>query len=98
MPDKRPKRVLSSLQILMIEVVIYSVLVAVYLYAVLRTIAPVLFHLSSTSRGVYGVVCVVLMLGQGVLLEFLTTWLVARYARAHREDVLEAQERGGGTA
>ena len=90
---RKPARVLSGAQILAIEVVVYSVLVAAYLLLILRTISPYLLEGSRRSRGLYAAACLLLMLGQGILLEFLTTWLVARYARAHREEALEAMEK-----
>jgi hypothetical protein len=90
---RKPARVLSGAQILAIEVVVYSVLVAAYLFLILRTISPYLLEGSRRSRGLYAAACLLLMLGQGILLEFLTTWLVARYARAHREEALEAMEK-----
>ena len=90
---RKPSRVLSGIQILGIEVLIYSALVAAYLYLVLRSLSPFLLAESKGSRGIYAAMCLVLMLGQGVFLEFITTWLVARYARAHREEALEALEK-----
>jgi hypothetical protein len=93
MPQQKPPRVLTGGQILAIEAVIYSVLVAAYLLLVLRTLAPVLLEQATRSRGIYAAVCLFLMFGQGVFLEFVTTWLVARYARAHRQDALDALEK-----
>lgn len=90
---RKPARVLSGAQILAIEVLIYTVLVAAYLVLILHTISPYLLEASRRSRGLYAAACLLLMLGQGILLEFLTTWLVARYARAHREEALDAMER-----
>ena len=90
---RKPTRVLSGAQILAIEVVVYSLLVAAYLVLILQTISPYLLEGSLRSRGIYAAACLGLMLGQGIFLEFLTTWLVARYARAHREDALDAMER-----
>jgi hypothetical protein len=90
---RKPARVLSGAQILAIEVLIYSALVAAYLLLILRTLSPYLLEGARRSRTLYAAASLVLMLGQGILLEFLTTWLVARYARAHREDALEAREK-----
>lgn len=90
---QKPTRVLSGAQILAIEILVYSALVAAYLVLILRTLSPYLLEASKRSRGLYAAACLLLMLGQGILLEFLTTWLVARYARAHREDALDALER-----
>jgi hypothetical protein len=86
-------RVLGGAQILAIEVLVYTVLVAAYLILVLQTISPLLLEQAHRSRGFYAATSLVLMLGQGVFLEFLTTWLVARYARAHREEALDALEK-----
>jgi hypothetical protein len=90
---RKPARVLSGAQILGIEIVVYTALVAAYLVLILRTISPYLLEASLRSRGIYAAACLLLMLGQGIFLEFLTTWLVARYARAHREEALDALEK-----
>ena len=72
----------------MIEIAIYSALVAAYLLIVLRALRPVLLSAAEHHRVLYGFMAVGLMLGQGLLLEFLTSLLVGRFRRARRDDAL----------
>jgi hypothetical protein len=76
----------TSFGVLAIEIVVYSVLVAAYLLLVLRSLRPFLLAAAEHHRVLYGVLALLLMLGQGVLLEFLTSLLVGRFRRARRED------------
>jgi hypothetical protein len=76
--------------VLVIELAIYSALVAGYLLIVLRALRPVLLSAAEQHRVLYGVLALLLMLGQGVLLEFLTSLLVGRFRRARRDDALGA--------
>lgn len=82
-PEPKPA---GSLSVLLIEVAIYSVMVAAYLIIVLRALSPLLLSAEQHHRVLYGVLSVVLMLGQGVLLEFLTSLLVGRFRRARRDE------------
>ena len=61
-------------------------MVAAYLIIVLRALSPLLLSAEQHHRVLYGVLSVVLMLGQGVLLEFLTSLLVGRFRRARRDE------------
>ncbi len=74
----------------MVEIAVYSVMVAAYLLVVLRALRPVLLATEQHHRVLYGILAVLLMLGQGVLLEFLTSLLVGRFRRARRDEQLEA--------
>jgi hypothetical protein len=76
--------------VLVIELLVYSGLVAGYLLLVLRALRPLLLTLERDHRVLYGIAAVVLMLGQGVVLELLTTLLVGRFRRARREDARQA--------
>lgn len=76
----------GSFQVLAIEIVVYSALVAAYLILVLRSLRSPLLELAEHHRVLYGIAAVLLMLGQGVLLEFLTSLLVGRFHRARREE------------
>jgi len=76
----------GSFQVLAIEIVVYSGLVAAYLILVLRSLRSPLLELAEHHRVLYGVAAILLMLGQGVLLEFLTSLLVGRFHRARREE------------
>ncbi len=60
----------------LVELLVYTVLVAVYFFAVLHFLGSWLKPLFDHGRGVYAVVALALMLAQGVLLEMLTTWLL----------------------
>lgn len=70
--------------VLAIELAVYSVLVGAYLLVVLRAIRPFLLSAAEHHRVLYGFLAVAIMLGQGVLLEYLTTLLVGRLRRARR--------------
>ena len=72
--------------VLAIEIGVYAVLVAAYLLLVLRPLRPILLQAAEHHRLLYGLAAVLLMLGQGVLLELLTTLLVGRLQRAARDD------------
>ncbi|MEO8189153.1 MAG: hypothetical protein ABI682_02335 [Acidobacteriota bacterium] len=87
--DAEPRQA-GSWSILVVEIAVYSVMVAAYLLVVLRALRPVLLATEQHHRVLYGVLSVVLMLGQGVLLEFLTSLLVGRFRRARRDEQLEA--------
>ena len=80
----------SSLGILAIEIVVYAALVTAYLLVVLRALRPVLLATSEHHRVVYGFLAVGLMLGQGLVLEVLTSLLVGRFRRARRDDAAAA--------
>ena len=76
--------------VLAIEILVYSGLVAAYLLLVLRALRHLLLFLERDHRVLYGIAAVVLMLGQGVVLELLTTLLVGRFRRARRDDARQA--------
>ena len=76
--------------VLAVEVLVYSALVAAYLLLVLRALRPLLLFLERDHRVLYGIAAVLLMLGQGVVLELLTTLLVGRFRRARREDARQS--------
>jgi hypothetical protein len=58
------------------EAAIYSALMAVYLILVLSTVGPWLHSESQDHRLVYALLCLGLMLCQGLVLELLTTLLL----------------------
>jgi hypothetical protein len=74
----------GSFGLLAVEVAIYAVLVAGYLLLVVRFLSPFLQHAFQDRRILYSALAVLLMLGQGFLLELLTTLLVRLFARARR--------------
>jgi hypothetical protein len=76
---------LAAVRVLLVEIAVYGVLVATYLIFVLRALRPWLVVQARGDRGLYAALCVLLMLGQGVLLEIVTTFLVRRF-RGARDD------------
>ena len=65
-----------------------AALVAAYLLLVLRSLRAPLLEVAEHHRVLYGIAAVLLMLGQGILLEFLTSLLVGRFRRARREEAV----------
>jgi hypothetical protein len=61
-----------------IEVVVYAVLVVVYFLLVLRILGDPLEALFSSNLGLYAVVALGLIVVQGVVLEFVTSFLISR--------------------
>ena len=59
------------------EMVIYSALVTGYFFLVLRFFGGWLKTLFDTNRPLYALAALLLIIGQGVLLEFVTTRLLA---------------------
>lgn len=72
-PDR--KRLLISF---VIELVIYSILVTGYAYVVLSILGDFLFNLFNTNLAVYAFLGLGLIVAQGVLLDFITTFLIER--------------------
>jgi hypothetical protein len=66
------------------EAAIYSVLVAAYLVLVLSALGPWLRSESQNHRVLYAFLCVGLMLGQGIVLELLTTFLLRLFSDGRR--------------
>jgi hypothetical protein len=62
----------------LIELVIYSLLVVVYVYLVLRLLADPLEALFRSNLVVYAFLGLILILAQAVLLEAVTTFIVTR--------------------
>ncbi len=75
---------------LALEIVLYAILVTAYLATALRLLRPYLLREEHQHRTWYAVLALLLMLGQGALLELLTTTLVGFFARARREDELSS--------
>ena len=67
-----------------IELLVYAVLVVGYLFLVLHFLGGWIFHLFQQQRAVYAGVALVLILGQGILLELVTAALL-RFIRAGGE-------------
>ena len=87
---KRKPHRLRSASVLALEIVLYAVLVTMYLATVLRLLRPYLLRQEQYHRVWYAILALLLMLGQGAVLEILTTKLVGLFARARREDELDS--------
>ena len=71
------KEVRNSLRSFLVELAVYSVLVVGYFFLVLNFLGPWLYHLFKTERRTYAALALVLIVGQGFLLEILTRLLLA---------------------
>ena len=65
-----------TLRAFLIELVIYTVLVVVYFFFVLHFIGPSLLQLEVHHRYGYAFLAIALVIGQAILLEALTTFLL----------------------
>ena len=70
------KETSSTLRAFAIELVLYSVLVATYFFFVLHFLGKWLFPFYQHHRVLYAVLAIALILGQAVLLEFVTSFLL----------------------
>jgi hypothetical protein len=65
----------KSLRAFAIELAVYAVLVVIYFFLVLHLLGDWLYHLESHHRYVYAVVALLLIAGQAVVLDTVTTLL-----------------------
>jgi hypothetical protein len=65
----------KSLRAFAMELAIYAVLVAIYFFLVLHLLGDWLYRLESHHRYVYAVVALLLIAGQAVVLDTVTTLL-----------------------
>jgi hypothetical protein len=70
----------KSLRVFAIELAIYAVLVTVYFFAVLHLLGDWLYHLETQHRVTYAVVALLLIVGQAIVLDAVTT-LLLRFLR-----------------
>jgi hypothetical protein len=59
-----------------LELLVYAVLVTGYFFAVLHFLGDWLYHLFRFERKTYALMALILIIGQGILLEFLTRILL----------------------
>jgi len=59
-----------------LELVIYALLVTGYFFLVLHLLGDWLYQLEIQHRYIYAIVAILLIIGQAVLLESLTTFLI----------------------
>lgn len=67
-----------------IEMAVYAVLVAIYFFAALHFLGGWLKEIFDGHRTLYAVVAVTLIVGQGVILEVLTSWLLRLFGKKAR--------------
>jgi Na+-driven multidrug efflux pump len=77
------KQETKSLRAFAVELAIYSVLVTVYFFLVLHLLGEWLYHLETQHRYLYAVVALLLIVGQAVVLDAVTT-LLFRLLRGRR--------------
>jgi hypothetical protein len=74
------KQAAKSLRVFAIELAIYAVLVTGYFFLVLHLLGEWLYHLEAQHRYTYAVVALLLIAGQAVALDAVTT-LLLRFLR-----------------
>ena len=79
--DAKGKNAVISI---LIEVAIYAVLIVAYFFLVLHFLGDWLTQIYQRDRRIYAVAALLLIVGQGLLLEILTTALL-RWIRSKRE-------------
>ena len=77
-------KVRRNLRVFTVELVIYSALVTVYFLAVLHFLSDWLVQLETRHIHTYAVVAILLIIGQAVVLEAVTTGLLRLLRRAFR--------------
>ena len=70
------KETAQTLRAFLIELVVYAVLVVVYFYLVLHFLGYSLQQLEIHHRYTYAGLAIVLIIGQAVLLQYVTTFLL----------------------
>lgn len=66
----------KTLRAFLIELAVYGVLVTAYFFLVLHFLADWLQQLNAHHVKTYAIVAIALIIGQAVVLESLTTWLL----------------------
>jgi hypothetical protein len=70
----------KNLSVFAIELAVYAALVTVYFFLVLHLLGDWLYHLETQHRIVYALVAILLIAGQAVVLDAVTT-LLLRFLR-----------------
>jgi hypothetical protein len=68
----------QTLRAFLIELVVYSALVVAYFFLVLHFLAHWINELEPRHIKTYALVSIGLIIGQAILLEIITTWLMRR--------------------
>jgi hypothetical protein len=79
------RETVTTLRAFLIELAIYAVLVVAYFFLVLHFLGDWLFQLETHHRYTYAGVAILLIIGQAVVLESLTTFLL-RLLRGGRSE------------
>jgi hypothetical protein len=66
----------KSMRVFAVELAIYSVLVVIYFFLVLHLLGDWLYHLETQHRYIYAGVSLLLIAGQAVVLDTLSTLLL----------------------
>ncbi|SRR5579864_4520722 len=74
--EEMKKEAIRTLRAFLIELAVYTVLVVAYFFLVLHFLGGWLHHIESHNRYAYATVAIVLIIGQAVLLQYLTTFLL----------------------
>ena len=82
---KSRKDASKTVRALLIEIPIYAALVAAYFFLVLHFLDEWIGRLSQQHRVLYSLVAIGLIIGQAVVLEWVTTWLM-RFFRGGRSE------------
>ena len=83
-PKKGKTEAAHTFRALLVELPIYAVLVVGYFFLVLHFLADWLGNLHAHHTAIYALVCIVLIIGQAVVLEWVTT-LLLRLVRGRSE-------------
>ncbi len=70
------KETVETLRAFAIELIIYALLVIAYFFLVLHLLGQWLYQLEVYHRYMYAAVAILLIIGQAVLLESVTTFLI----------------------
>jgi hypothetical protein len=70
------KQAAKSLRVFAIELAVYAVLVTCYFFLVLHLLGNWLYHLENQHRYIYAGVALLLIVGQAVVLDAVTTVLL----------------------
>ena len=78
------KQAAKSLRVFAIELAVYAVLVVCYFFLVLHLLGEWLYHLETQHRVIYALVAILLIAGQAVALDAVTTLLFRLLRRLWR--------------
>jgi uncharacterized BrkB/YihY/UPF0761 family membrane protein len=74
--EQMKKETAKTLRAFLIELVIYAVLVVAYFFLVLHYLGETLHRLEHSHHVGYAAVAILLMIGQAVVLQYVTTFLL----------------------